>query len=163
MQRKNFVATLEDAGHRALVQRFGHAHTKPYVVYLKISLNKRFRIDLPPDSVAIGLDMHMSELYVKVLVPPHPRELTVDRYFYAFSNDDYMLNPNLGYIDSAIIGGILYTLFEDDFYYGSPLHDGIQGREQVDSGGGNERSPTGFVHGEAPSSKGDSTSRAQTS
>ena len=80
-------------------------------------MNCKTRMDLPPDATVVGVAQHLGEIYLKIGIPPNSRDHTVARCFYAFCNDDYMKDTNLGFIDSIKIGERFYFIFEDDFYW----------------------------------------------
>lgn len=113
---KNPIGTFQDARDRMLVGRSGHAHTKPYVVYHRITVLGFCRVPLPVDSEVIGIDSRLGELYLKLRVVPCKLDLYVDHYFIAFNDDGYMKYPNLGFIDRVKVGDSVWSVFTDDMF-----------------------------------------------
>lgn len=74
----------------------------------------RVHVPLPPDADVLGVTSRGGEIFLEVKTDKEA-DRSVDRYFYVFdAAGRYRDYPNLGYIDSLIVAGSLWHVFEDD-------------------------------------------------
>jgi hypothetical protein len=110
----NLIGDFRDAADRVLLWKGNHAHTKPYVIYIRVGVIDKYKISVPVDCSVVGASVFHGEVYLRIQVIPSKHDILIDRFFYVLDHDNVMRYPNLGYITDLKIGGKMWIVLEDD-------------------------------------------------
>lgn len=112
----NLNGDYRDSADRVLLWKGQHAHTKPFVVYVRVGVIDKAKISVPVDSMVVGASVFHGEVYLKIQVVPSKHDILIDRFFYVVDHDNVMKYPNLGFICDIRVGQKSWLVMEDDIY-----------------------------------------------